>query len=108
MKILQTKITTIDDFSYSINVINKLFTLEQELVLATYESEYERMQKSMRKKRINCYDNYAYRNRTSLYLKNKLFYSKLTAKSETIVEIAKTGTSLATTSEEKANKGKNN
>ena len=31
---------------------------------------------------------------------------KLTAKSETIVEIAKTGTSLATTSEEKANKGK--
>ncbi|WP_371399328.1 methyl-accepting chemotaxis protein [Bacillus toyonensis] len=31
---------------------------------------------------------------------------KLTAKSETIVEIAKTGTSLATTSEEKANQGK--
>ncbi|WP_411267670.1 protoglobin family protein [Bacillus paranthracis] len=29
MKILKTKITTIDDFSYSINVINKLFTLEQ-------------------------------------------------------------------------------
>ena len=27
------KITTIEDFSHSINVINKLFTLEQELVL---------------------------------------------------------------------------
>ena len=51
MKILQTKITTIDDFSYSINVINKLFTLEQELVLATYESEYERMQKEHEKEK---------------------------------------------------------
>ena len=51
MKILQTKITTIDDFSYSINVINKLFTLEQELVLANYESEYERMQKEHEKEK---------------------------------------------------------
>lgn len=41
----KTKIITIDDFSYSINVINKLLTLEQELVIASYESEYERMQK---------------------------------------------------------------
>ena len=45
------KITTIDDFSYSINVINKLFTLEQELVLAAYESEYERMQKELEKEK---------------------------------------------------------
>ena len=52
MKILQTKITTIEDFSHSINVINKLFTLEQELVLATYEAEYERMQKNMKRKEI--------------------------------------------------------
>ena len=51
IKILQTKITTIDDFSYSINVINKLFTLEQELVLASYESEYERIQKEHEKEK---------------------------------------------------------
>lgn len=51
MKILKTKITTIDDFSYSINVINKLFTLEQELVIAAYESKYERMQKNLKKKK---------------------------------------------------------
>ena len=48
----KTKITTIDDFSYSINVINKLFTLEQELVIAAYESEYERMQKELEKEKI--------------------------------------------------------
>ena len=48
----KTKITTIDDFSYSINVINKLFTLEQELVLAAYESEYERMQKNLKRKKL--------------------------------------------------------
>lgn len=47
----KTKITTIDDFSYSINVINKLLTLEQELVIASYESEYERMQKELEKEK---------------------------------------------------------
>ena len=62
----KTKITTIDDFSYSINVINKLFTLEQELVIAAYESEYERMQKNLKKKRNNIYDHYAYCNRISI------------------------------------------
>ena len=48
----KTKIITIDDFSYSINVINKLLTLEQELVIASYESEYERMQKNLKEKEI--------------------------------------------------------
>lgn len=48
----KTKIITIDDFSYSINVINKLLTLEQELVIASYESEYERMQKNLKRKEI--------------------------------------------------------
>ena len=62
----KTKITTIDDFSHSINVINKLFTLEQELVIASYESEYERMQKNLKRKRNNGYDHYAYCNRTSI------------------------------------------
>ena len=62
----KTKITTIDDFSYSINVINKLLTLEQELVIASYESEYERMQKNLKKKRNNSYDHYAHCNRTSI------------------------------------------
>ena len=51
MKILQTKITTIDDFSYSINVINKLFTLEQELVLALMNLNMKECKKSMRKKK---------------------------------------------------------
>ncbi|MEB8747413.1 globin-coupled sensor protein [Bacillus cereus] len=96
IKILQTKITTIDDFSYSINVINKLFTLEQELVLAAYESEYERIQKEHEKEK----------ELAAVSEKTSSSIQKLTAKSETIVEIAKTGTSLATTSEEKANKGK--
>ena len=66
MKILKTKITTIDDFSYSINVINKLLTLEQELVIASYESEYERMQKNLKRKRNNSYDHYTHCNRTSI------------------------------------------
>ncbi|ACJ80692.1 globin-coupled sensor protein [Bacillus paranthracis] len=108
MKILKTKITTIDDFSYSINVINKLFTLEQELVIAAYESEYERMQKELEKeKEITAMTiTHIATELASVSEKTSASIQQLTARSETIVEIAKTGTSLATTSEEKANKGK--
>lgn len=108
MKILKTKITTIDDFSYSINVINKLFTLEQELVIAAYESEYERMQKELEKEKeiTSMTITHIATELASVSEKTSASIQQLTAKSETIVEIAKTGTSLATTSEEKANKGK--
>lgn len=108
MKILKTKITTIDDFSYSINVINKLLTLEQELVIASYESEYERMQKELEKeKEITAMTiTHIATELASVSEKTSASIQQLTAKSETIVEIAKIGTSLATTSEEKANKGK--
>jgi len=77
MKILQTKITTIDDFSYSINVINKLFTLEQELVLAAYESEYERMQKEHEKeKELTAMTITHIATELAAVSENKLFYSK--------------------------------
>lgn len=106
MKILKTKITTIDDFSYSINVINKLLTLEQELVIASYESEYERMQKELEKEITAMTITHIATELASVSEKTSASIQQLTAKSETIVEIAKIGTSLATTSEEKANKGK--
>ncbi|HHY2675048.1 methyl-accepting chemotaxis protein [Bacillus toyonensis] len=88
--------------------MNKLFTLEQELVLAAYESEYEQIQKEHEKeKEITAMTITHIANElAAVSEKTSSSIQKLTAKSQTIVEIAKTGTSLATTSEEKANKGK--
>ncbi|PEA75525.1 chemotaxis protein [Bacillus wiedmannii] len=108
MKILQTKISTIEDFSYSINVINKLFTLEQELVIAAYESEYARIQKEHEKeKELTAMTiTHIATELAAVSEKTSSSIQQLTSKSENIVGIAKTGTSLATTSEEKANKGK--
>lgn len=108
MQILKTKISTLDDFSYSINVINKLFTLEQELVIAAYESEYESIQKEHEKDKELTAMTIAHITTELAAISEKTSSSiqKLTSKSENIVDIAKTGTSLATTSEEKANKGK--
>ncbi|MED1114853.1 globin-coupled sensor protein [Bacillus paramycoides] len=108
MKILQTKFSTIEDFFYSINVINKLFTLEQELVIAAYESEYERIQKEHEKeKELTAMTiTHIATELAAVSEKTSSSIQKLTSKSENIVGIAKTGTSLATTSEEKANKGK--
>nr|WP_088291189.1 globin-coupled sensor protein [Bacillus mycoides] len=108
IKILQTKISTIDDFSYSINVINKLFTLEQELVIAAYESEYERIQKEHEKEKelTTMTITHIATELAAVSEKTSSSIQQLTSKSESIVGIAKTGTSLATTSEEKANKGK--
>ncbi|WNV19797.1 globin-coupled sensor protein [Bacillus sp. SI2] len=108
MKILQTKISTIEDFSYSINVINKLFTLEQELVIAAYESEYKKIQKEHEKeKELTAMTiTHIATELAAVSEKTSSSIQQLTSKSENIVGIAKTGTSLATTSEEKANKGK--
>ncbi|AJH20556.1 heam-based aerotactic trancducer [Bacillus mycoides] len=106
IKILQTKISTIDDFSYYINVINKLFTLEQELVIAAYESEYERIQKEHEKEKELTTMTITHTELAAVSEKTSSSIQQLTSKSESIVGIAKTGTSLATTSEEKANKGK--
>lgn len=108
MRILKTKISTLDDFSYSINVINKLFTLEQELVIAAYESEYERIQKEHEKdKELTAMTiTHITTELAAVSEKTSSSIQKLTSRSENIVDIAKTGTSLATTSEEKANKGK--
>ncbi|MBJ8052765.1 globin-coupled sensor protein [Bacillus cereus] len=106
IKILQTKTSTIDDFPYSINVINKLFTLEQELVIAAYESEYERIQKEHEKELTAMTITHIATELAAVSEKTSSSIQQLTSKSESIVGIAKTGTSLATTSEEKANKGK--
>ncbi|MEH7455726.1 globin-coupled sensor protein [Bacillus sp. JJ1127] len=108
LKILKTRISTIDDFSYSVNVINKLFTLEQELVITAYESEYERIQKEHEKeKEITAMTiTHIATELAAVSEKTSASIQQLTTQSENIVEIAKTGTSLATTSEEKANKGK--
>lgn len=75
IKILQTKISTIDDFSYYINVINKLFTLEQELVIAAYESEYERIQKEHEKEKELTTMTITHTELAAVSRKNKLFYS---------------------------------
>nr|WP_242145115.1 MULTISPECIES: globin-coupled sensor protein [unclassified Bacillus cereus group] len=109
MKILKANISTIDDFSYSLNVINKLFTLEQELVIAAYESEYEKIQKEHEKeKEITAMTiKHIAMELAAISEKNSASIHQLTTQSEKIVEIAKTGTELAITSEEKANKGKN-
>ncbi|EMA6343368.1 globin-coupled sensor protein [Bacillus cytotoxicus] len=109
MKILKENISTIDDFSYSLNVINKLFTLEQELVIAAYESEYENIQKEHEKeKEITAMTiKHIAMELAAISEKNSASIHQLTTQSEKIVEIAKTGTELAITSEEKANKGKN-
>ncbi|MFJ8528871.1 globin-coupled sensor protein [Bacillus sp. NPDC094106] len=108
LKILKTRISTMDDFSYSVNVINKLFTLEQELVISAYESEYERIQKEHEKeKEITAMTiTHIATELAAVSEKTSASIQQLTTQSENIVEIAKTGTSLATTSEEKANKGK--
>ncbi|PEB56932.1 chemotaxis protein [Bacillus pseudomycoides] len=108
LKILKTRISTMDDFSYSVNVINKLFTLEQELVITAYESEYERIQKEHEKeKEITAMTiTHIATELAAVSEKTSASIQQLTTQSENIVAIAKTGTSLATTSEEKANKGK--
>ncbi|CAM4077543.1 chemotaxis protein [Bacillus manliponensis] len=108
IKIIETKILQVEDFSHVIQVLNKLFSLEQEIVIAAYEAEYEkiRLQHEEEKKHSQMKMSHVATELAALSEETSASVQQLLLQSETIVGIAKTGTSLATQSEQKANNGK--
>lgn len=106
--ILETKLSTLTEFSCAVNVINKLFALEQELVIAAYEAEYEAIRKKheQEKEVTQMTITYIAKELAAISEKTNASIQQLTQQSENIVDMAKTGTSLAIKSEKKANQGK--
>lgn len=105
--ILQERFPAAEDFACAVQVLNKLFSLEQELVLTAYEEEYESIRKKQEKEKENVQmvinqivDELSFNSE-----KNNDSIQQLTIQSQYIVDIAKKGTFLAMQSEQKANEG---
>ncbi|MGG2017321.1 globin-coupled sensor protein [Bacillus sp. S10(2024)] len=108
IKIFKEKFTKIEDFSCAVHVLNKLFTLEQELVLTAYEQEYEAIRKEheQEKEMTQMTISHIAQELAVVSEKTNASIHQLTQQSENMIDIAKTGTSLAIQSEQKANQGK--
>lgn len=108
IKVMETKVSKVEDLSHMIQVLNKLFSLEQEIVIAAYEAEYEqiRMRHEEEKKASQTKISNVATELAALSEETSASVKQLTLQSETIVGIAKTGTSLASQSEQQAHNGK--
>ncbi|MGG2063317.1 globin-coupled sensor protein [Bacillus sp. S14(2024)] len=108
IKILEEKFTKIEDFSCAVHVLNKLFTLEQEIVLTAYEQEYEAIRKKheQEKEAAQMTISHIAQELAAVSEETGASIQQLTTQSENIIDIAKTGTSLAIQSEQKATQGK--
>jgi len=108
MDIIQQNIINKEDCFLAIRAVSKILNLEQQLVLEAYDAESERVKEAAEEQKRSARANVASasQNLAAISEQTTASFQQLIAQSNEIVSLAKNGTSLSLTAQERAEKGK--
>ncbi|MED0714213.1 globin-coupled sensor protein [Aeribacillus composti] len=108
MDIIQQNMMNKEDCFLAIRAVSKILNLEQQLVLEAYDAESERVKEAAEEQKRSARANVASasQNLAAISEQTTASFQQLIAQSNEIVSLAKNGTSLSLTAQERAEKGK--
>lgn len=108
MDIIQQNMMNKEDCFLAIRAVSKILNLEQQLVLEAYDAESERVKEAAEQQKRSARANVASasQNLAAISEQTTASFQQLIAQSNEIVSLAKNGTSLSLTAQERAEKGK--